>query len=277
MNTTVEALLHRDQFPRASKYSADWLTDNMMGPNVLSLAEWLSQAMSLTAGMRVLDLGCGRALSSIFFAKEFGVRVWAADLWIGPNQNWQRVVQAEVQDLVCPIRAEAHALPFAEGFFDAIVSIDAYHYFGTDELYLSYLRRFVRPGGTIGMVVPGLVHPVDDGVPAHLSQPQSNGKVFWEDECYAFRTVEWWKQTWTRSGKVQVEVADLMPDGWRLWADSEKAIELLNKGAFPSDVEALERDAGRTMAIMRVVAKTTQADTENLYDPTLGLKVGMDK
>jgi hypothetical protein len=29
----------------------------------------------------VLDLGCGRASSSIFLRREFGVQVWAADLW----------------------------------------------------------------------------------------------------------------------------------------------------------------------------------------------------
>ena len=38
-------------------------------------------ATGLEPGMRVLDLGCGKGLSSIFLAKEFGVQVWAADLW----------------------------------------------------------------------------------------------------------------------------------------------------------------------------------------------------
>lgn len=56
-----------------------------MGPNVLWLTEFLGQAMELQPGMRVLDMGCGRALSSIFLAKEFGVQVWAADLWIAAD------------------------------------------------------------------------------------------------------------------------------------------------------------------------------------------------
>ena len=29
--------------------------------------------------MRVLDLGCGRAMSSIFLRREFGVQVWATE------------------------------------------------------------------------------------------------------------------------------------------------------------------------------------------------------
>ena len=85
----------------------------------------------------MLDLGCGRALTSIFLAREYGVRVTAADLWIKPTENWERIQAAGCADMVTPVFAEAHDLPFADGYFDAIVSIDAYHYFGTDDLYLS--------------------------------------------------------------------------------------------------------------------------------------------
>jgi hypothetical protein len=36
-------------------------------------------------------------------------------------------------------------LPFAPGFFDAIVAIDSFPYFGSDDLYLNYLGQFVIP------------------------------------------------------------------------------------------------------------------------------------
>jgi cyclopropane fatty-acyl-phospholipid synthase-like methyltransferase len=76
------------RFPRASTYDAQWVLKNAMaGPPALWLVEWLAEAMTLQPGMRVLDLGCGRATSSIFLAKEFGVTVWAADLWIKPTDN----------------------------------------------------------------------------------------------------------------------------------------------------------------------------------------------
>jgi len=70
--------LIRPAFPRASTYDAEWLFDTMMGPNVRWLAELASQAVPLHRGMRILDLGCGKAASSIFLAKEFDVTVWAA-------------------------------------------------------------------------------------------------------------------------------------------------------------------------------------------------------
>lgn len=96
--------------------------------------------------MRVLDLGCGRASSSIFLGREFGVEVWATDLWFSASENLQRIRDAKVQSCVFPIQANARALPFAAEFFDAILSIDSFVYYGTDDLYLSYLARFLRPG-----------------------------------------------------------------------------------------------------------------------------------
>jgi len=110
----------------------DWVVENEMGPNALWLTESLCQVMPLEMGMRVLDLGCGTAMSSIFLAREFDVQVWAADLWVQPTDNLDRIREADLEDVVFPIRAEAHDLPFADGYFDAVVSIDAYHYFGTD-------------------------------------------------------------------------------------------------------------------------------------------------
>jgi cyclopropane fatty-acyl-phospholipid synthase-like methyltransferase len=112
------------------------MLENQMGPNALWLVEWIAEALPLSAGMRLLDLGCGRAMTSIFLAREFGVQVWATDFWITPDYDWQRALEAKVGDLVFPLRAEAHSLPFPQGFFDAAVSIDTYQYFGTDELYL---------------------------------------------------------------------------------------------------------------------------------------------
>src|SRR5579872_4718892 len=152
----LRAALTLDQFPRAAGYDPRWVLENLMGPNVLWLTEALTQVLDLQPGMRVLDLGCGRAVSSIFLAREFGVQVWATDLWIPASDNWQRIIDAGVEDRVFPIHAEAHSLPFADGFFDAAVSLDAYHYFGTDDLYLPRFARLVKPGGQIGIVVPGV-------------------------------------------------------------------------------------------------------------------------
>jgi SAM-dependent methyltransferase len=244
--------------------------DNQMGPNALWLAEWLCTDMDLRPEMRVLDLGCGTAMTSIFLAREFDARVWANDLWIHPDDNWARICEAGMQDKICPTRTEAHALPFAREFFDAVISIDAYQYFGTDELYLSYLSRFVRQGGKIGIVVPGLMREFEGGIPEHLTRKQSHGSSFWEDDCISFKTVEWWRGLWERSNRVEIDAADTLPDGWKYWRDFEDALDNAGKNKFPSAVEALEADGGQYIGFVRIIGIRKEGDASlNLYDPSL--------
>jgi SAM-dependent methyltransferase len=244
---------YNERFPRSNTYDHQWVAENHMGPNALWLAEWLMEALPLEPGMRVLDMGCGRALSSIFLAREYGCTVFAADLWIPAADNWNRVCEARMEDLVFPVHAEAHALPFAENFFDAVVSFDSYMYYGTDDLYLSYIQRYLRPGGRIGIVVPGLTRELDGAPPGHLLRPQANGRVFWDPDCFTFHSAQWWRRHWEKTGLVSMEIADVMPDGWRHWAQHERAVESLGTGIFPSDEEALLRDAGSTLALVRVI------------------------
>ena len=226
--------------------------------------------MDLRPGMRVLDLGCGTAMTSIFLAKEFDVRVWAADLWVTPDDNWRRVREMDMADRVFPLRTEAHALPFGAEFFDAIVSVDSYQYFGTDDLYLGYVSRFARPGAKIGIVVPASMQPFDGGIPEHLTKPQSNGSSFWEDDCISFQTVQRWRERWEQSNRVDVTVADTLPDGWKLWRDFEVAVEKSGKNIFPSVAEALDADQGRYIGFVRLVGtRKEQQASFNLYDPSL--------
>mgnify|MGYP001025863045 CR=1 FL=1 len=236
-----------EQFPRSSAYDPHWVLDNLMGPNVLWLTEALCQEMELKSGMRVLDMGCGRAISSIFLAKEFDVQVWATDLWINASENWQRIQAAGVSDRVFPIHAEAHQLPFADNFFDAAVSMDAYHYFGTNDLYLSTYTRFVRPGGQIGIIVPGLQHEFTAGLPEHLAP-------YWEPDYWSFHSPAWWRAHWQKANLVEVDQADLLPDGWRQWLLWLEVCQAYGYPTDPQGMAMLRMDAGRNLGFTRMVA-----------------------
>ena len=253
----VAEKLSPPEYPRSARYEPAWVLENLMGPNVLWLAESLSEQLELHAGMRVLDLGCGKAVSSIFLAKEFGVQVWATDLWVPATENWDRVCEVGAEASVYPTHAEAHTLPFAKGFFDAIVSLDAYHYFGTDDLYLgNHLAPLVRPGGQIGIVVPGLVSEFEGDPPAHLAaQWQEN----WD--LWSFHSTDWWRHHWAKTGLVAVESADLIPDGWRHWlAWDEASLELgyvaeRFREFVPEWIELMRTDNGQNLGFTRVVAR----------------------
>jgi SAM-dependent methyltransferase len=246
----LHSLLTDPRFSRASGYDPQWIIDNQMGLNALWLTEWLCQVAPPSTGMRVLDLGCGKALSSIFLAKEYGVQVWAADLWIKPTENYTRIAQAGVEGQVIPIYADARSLPFAEGYFDALLCTDAFIYFGTDDLYLDYVLRFLKPGGVIGITVPGFIRETDGELPAHLLP-------FWAQECWSWHTPAWWRRHWERTGLVEIITAEALPEGWELWLRWKLARQAAGDSSpgLESDIRVLQADQGEFMGFIRLAAK----------------------
>ncbi len=232
-------------FPRASAYHPDWIRAGVSGgANPLWMTEWLTGAMNLKPGMRVLDLGCGRAMSSIFLHKEFGVQVWATDLWTSAAENFQRISDAGMEQSVFPIHADARSLPFAAGFFDAIISIDSYPYYGTDAFYLGTLARFIKPDGQIGIAGAGLVQEIGDELPVHLRE-------WWTPDLWCLHSVAWWRKHWERSGILDIEQADTMAGGWLRWLDWHHAIAPDN---YP-EIDALKADQGQYLGYVRLVGR----------------------
>jgi len=234
-----------DRFPRSSKYHPDWaIASASSGANALWLTEWLTEAIDLRPYMRVLDLGCGLAMSSIFLRREFGVQVWATDLWFDAANNLQRVRDAAVDDGVFPIYADARALPFATQFFDAIVSIDSFVYYGTDDLYLNYLARFLKPGGVLGIAGAGVMQEIEGSVPDHL-------RAWWEPSMYCLHSAPWWRRHWERTGILDIEMADTLADGWQLWRDWQMLVAPDNA----VEIKAVEADRGRYLGYVRLVGR----------------------
>ena len=232
-------------FPRSSRYHPEWVLASVSGgANSLWLTEWLTSTLDLRPGMRVLDLGCGRAASSIFLRREFVVQVWATDLWFSASENIQRIRDAGVEDGVFPIHADARSLPFAMEFFDAVVCIDSFCYYGTDDLYLNYLARFVKPGGPIGIAGAGLVQEIEGPLPEHLRR-------WWTPELSSLHSASWWRRHWERTGIMDIDVADAMPDGWQLWLDWHRVIAPDNE----LEISALEADRGSFLGYVRLVGR----------------------
>jgi len=234
-----------ERFPRSSKYHPDWvIAGASSGANALWLTEWLAEALDLRSGMRVLDLGCGLAMSSIFMRREFDVQVWATDLWFSAANNLQRIRDAAVDDGVFPIHADARSLPFAPEFFDAVVSIDSFVYYGTDDLYLNYLARFLKPGGVLGIAGAGVMQEFDGAVPDHL-------RAWWEPSMYCLHSALWWRRHWERTGILEIEVADTFPHGWQLWRDWQVVVAPDNA----VEIQAVETDRGRYLGYVRLVGR----------------------
>ncbi len=247
----LDQWLITERFPRSSQYHPEWIRASVSGgAHALWLTEWLTEAVALQPKMRVLDLGCGRAMSSIFLHQEFGVQVWATDLWFSPAENWQRIRHAGVEQGVFPLQADARSLPFAPEFFDVILSIDSFFYYGTDDLYLNYLARLLKPGGIIGIAGAGLLQEIQGALPEHLAN-------WWTPDLWCLHSAAWWQWHWQRTGIMQIDLADSLPEGWRYWRAWQEAVAPDNG----VELAALEADQGRYLGYVRLVGRKQ----ENLH------------
>jgi len=167
-------------------------------------------------------------------------------LWISATENLRRFEEAGVADRVFPIQAEAHALPYVEGFFDAAVSIDSYHYYGADEAFFPCtFSKLVKPGGQFGIVVPGFTKEFDSGYPETLRE-------LWEGEMFTFHSKDWWRRLWGKTGIAEITACydiDDPKDMWRPWAVWSKENMNFN------DEELLAADVHNDIALIAMAAR----------------------
>jgi SAM-dependent methyltransferase len=240
--------LTRAQYPKSSQYDVEWLLAGDMGPHPLWLLEDLARDLDLRPGMRVLDLGSGQGATSVFLAKEYGVKVWAADLWTDPTDAAKNIAPQGVEGIVT-LKAEAHTLPFAREYFDAIVCIDAYEYFGTADSYLSYLTSFLKPGGRLGVATPAMRKEIRDlgYIPDHIKK-----LVGWE--ALAWHTADWWRFQWEITELVDVTAARLQDSGWDDWMSWSHALSSY-RGERDAALDMLEADQGEYLTFALVAAR----------------------
>lgn len=232
---------------KTEQYDKNFVLDNIMGPNPMYLLEEMCEHLNLKPGMRVLDLGCGKGLTSIFLAKEYGVTVFATDLWITATENYERFKQFGLEDKIIPIHADANVLPFADEYFDAAVAVDSYHYFGANDTYLPVFAKLVKKGGSLGIACPGLTRDVGGIIPEEM-------KEYWhteEDAFNTFKTAEWWKNCWQNSGLVNVNYCAEVEDAREIWYEWARIAR--KKFDFNDDL-ILDSDKTRLLTLMIMTA-----------------------
>jgi cyclopropane-fatty-acyl-phospholipid synthase len=112
--------------------------------------ELVSQKLGLTAGMRLLDVGCGWGAMVMHAAAEHGVRALGVTL----SGNQARWAQAEIERRGLSHLAEVRHLDYRDtptGHFDAVSSIGLTEHLGRAALpsYFAFLASRLRPGGRL--------------------------------------------------------------------------------------------------------------------------------
>ncbi|HZG89911.1 MAG TPA: class I SAM-dependent methyltransferase [Pseudonocardia sp.] len=104
----------------------------------------------ITAGMRVLDVAAGTGNAAIPAALT-GATVTASDLTPELFEAGRRNAEAAGVALDW-VEADAEALPFADGEFDAVISCVGVMFAPHHQVAADELVRVCRPGGTIGLL-----------------------------------------------------------------------------------------------------------------------------
>ena len=202
-------------FPKAETFPQSVMRERSMGPNPLKLCEELLAYADIPAGSVVLDLGSGAGLTSALMAREYGYVVYAADLWSDPSVNMRFFEGCGLTNRqVTPLKADATALPFAHGFFDAVVSVDSYNYFGRDPEYLGErLLPLVKRGGELLLAIPGMACDCHDDVPACLLRS-------WTPEQLDYmHDMAWWRANLEQTGDAEILDMREMACTREAWAD----------------------------------------------------------
>jgi hypothetical protein len=215
--------------------------------------------------MRVLDMGAGHAISSIFFAREFGVTVWAVDRAVDPTTNLQRIEAMGVADRVFPLRMDVRGLPFPHRYFDAAIALDSYLYYGTDERFLPFLARHLKTGAYIGVVDACFSREIDSE-----DQLPPEARAGWRADWWSVHSIDWWRRLWTKTRLVDVVRAELLPESELV---KQNYNDRYRHDPAEADYIALtEAEDGQLVGSFRLVAQRTDepvqledGDTDGAY------------
>lgn len=235
------------KYIRSEKYNTPALQAKIMGPNPVKLEEELLLDHQIPEGAVVCDLGSGQGLTSVFLAKEYGFTVYAADLWSDPEEN--RAFFDEMglsREQIIPVKADAENLPFEKEFFDAVVSVDSYNYFGRDSRYLDEkLLPFVKSGGYIYIAVPGMKKDCHDDLPPELL-------LSWTPEQLGYmRDIRYWTDTVSKSKNAEILSVYEMESNEEVWADWLKQDNEYAVG----DRKSMEAGGGKYLNFIAIVMR----------------------
>jgi len=204
------------EYTKSQKYNTTELLAKIMGPNPFKLQEEMLQNHKIPAGSLVCDLGSGQGLTSVMLAKDYGFKVYAADLWSDPQENRKFFDDMGLtHEQIIPVKANADTLPFKKEFFDAIVSTDSYNFWGRDPEYLdTKLLPFVKSGAYLYICVPGMKKDCHDNLPAELL-------LSWTPEQLAYlRDIDYWTKILKHSRDAEIiSIYEMKGNNDELWAD----------------------------------------------------------
>lgn len=202
--------------------------ETLMGPNSGRILEELlsKHPMQLDQDGVILDLGCGKGLTSLILAKETGATIYANDLWISREENEKRFQDWGVSDKILSFCQDANDLQFRKGQFDALCSVDAYHYFATGTGFFEQkILPFLKEKADVLIGIPGIKDEF-------MGRSEELLSDWLGEEAYMFKSPLEWKQligNHDRIERVETWEMECFVPAWEEWFATQHPYALGDK------------------------------------------------
>ncbi len=170
------------------RQQATWASGDfaVVGTTLQIVGETLAEAADIRAGERVLDVAAGNGNATLAAARRFA-HVTSTDYVPALLEKGRRRAEAEGLDVRFQA-ADAEALPFEAGTFDAVLSTFGVMFAPDQATAAREMLRVVRPGGRIGMAnwtPDGLIGRLFKVIGAHVPPPAGlRSPALWGTEAH---------------------------------------------------------------------------------------------
>ncbi|MDD5602590.1 MAG: methyltransferase domain-containing protein [Eubacteriales bacterium] len=147
----------------------------------------------------LLDIGCGAAGKSLYYAASGAAFVYGADIVTSYMEEALRLARAKnLSDKFCFLIADAASLPLDSGSIDTVIMNDAMEHVADPEKVIAECARVLKPGGRLFINFPPYYHPYG----AHLSDLIG---IPWAHLLFSEKTLV----------RTYIRLASSLPDGDR--------------------------------------------------------------
>jgi ubiquinone/menaquinone biosynthesis C-methylase UbiE len=254
-----------------NRQMASWASGDyaVIGTTLQIVGEQLAEACDLLCDERVLDVAAGNGNATLAAARR-GCKVTSTDYVAALLERGEERARAERLNVSFQV-ADAEALPFADGSFDAVLSTFGVMFTPDQPKAAAELARVCRPGGRIGLAnwtPEGFVGQMFKTLGQHLPPaPGANPPSRWGTEAWLhehFDERDFLLQVTRRTFNFRYRSAAHFIDTFRQWyGPVHKAF-----AALPADgAKALEAD------LTELINRMNRAGDKSLVVPSEYLEV----
>ena len=205
------------------------IINRLMGPDCTIILNELLEGYENNDEIRILDLGCGKGLTSIIIAEKYkNAIIYAADLWVEATDNYKFFKEQGYENRIIPLNTSAENLP---------------HYFGTDKnFFKENIKPYLKDNGLIFIAVPGMK---DD----YKKVPQDLKGFISDEDFRFFKSIKYYENILKENIKeIKIEEMKCFNKAWDSWlaTDNPYAVE---------DIELLKADGGKYLNLIGIKGK----------------------